>query len=179
VDIRFHTLELPEGTTEKLDGVAMDLKFGPIRGAVAGKKTGTKFLVRVFTGVGTAAAYLVGNTGSSGFYGPISESALLRERIASNIGMAGDQQLNELGYNQHIVVTVPGNTRFYIVLEDDAIEKGGVSGTRPANQASTTMPGSSFPTWDELRQLMQLKQELNATYPQASTQANGAQATQQ
>ena len=90
--------------------------FRPLKGSVSGKKTGTKFLVRTFTGLGTVAAYLVGNGGSSGFYGPLSESALLRERVANNVGVAGDEELNELAFNQNIVVTVPGNTRFYIVL---------------------------------------------------------------
>ncbi len=178
VDIRFHTLELPEGTREKLDGVAMDLRFGPLKGTVAGKKTGTKFLVGTLTGVGTAAAYLVGNTGSSGFYGPISESALLRERIANNIGMAGDQQLNELGFNQHVVVTVSGNTRFYIVLASGTLQKDAAGGLRPATQAPTPMLNTSVPSLEELRQLMQLRQELSTMYPQASAQANSAQPPQ-
>jgi hypothetical protein len=117
VDIRFDRLEMPDGTTQRMDGVAMDLAFRPLKGSVSGKKTGTKFLVRTFTGLGTVAAYLVGNGGSSGFYGPFSESALLRERVANNVGVAGDEELNELAFNQNIVVTVPGNTRFYIVLE--------------------------------------------------------------
>src|SRR5208282_4391456 len=179
VDIRFHTLELPEGMRERLDGVAMDLRFGPLKGQVAGKKTGTKFLVSALTGVGTAAAYLVGNTGSSGFYGPISESALLRERIANNIGMAGDQQLNELGFNQHIVVTVPGNTRFYIVLANRTLEKDVAGGLRPATLALTPTLNTSVPSLEELRQLMQLRQELSTMYPQASAQANSAQPPQQ
>jgi len=117
VDIRFDRLEMPDGTTQRMDGVAMDLAFRPLKGSVSGTKTGTKFLVRTFTGLGTVAAYLVGNGGSSGFYGPLSESALLRERVANNVGVAGDEELNELAFNQNIVVTVPGNTRFYIVLE--------------------------------------------------------------
>jgi hypothetical protein len=179
VDIRFHTLELPEGMREKLDGVAMDLRFGPLKGTVAGKKTGTKFLVSALTGVGTAAAYLVGNTGSSGFYGPISESALLRERIANNIGMAGDQQLNELGFNQHIVVTVAGNTRFYIVLANGTLEKDVAGGAWPGTIAPTPTQNTGIPSLEELRQLMQLRQELSTMYPQASTLANSAQAPQQ
>ncbi len=76
VDIRFDRLEMPDGTTQRMDGVAMDLAFRPLKGSVSGKKTGTKFLVRTFTGLGTVAAYLVGNGGGSGFYGPLSESAI-------------------------------------------------------------------------------------------------------
>jgi hypothetical protein len=168
VDIRFDRLEMPDGTTQRMDGVAMSLSFRPLKGAVSGTRSGTKFLVRTFTGLGTVAAYLVGNGGSSGFYGPLSESALLRERVANNVGIAGDEELNELGFNQNIVVTVPGNTRFYIVL-------GTGSGGRDvgSRQATTSVPigskAATMPSLEELRQLMQLRQELSATYQQAST----------
>jgi hypothetical protein len=168
VDIRFDRLELPDGTTQRMDGVAMDLAFRPLKGSVSGKKTGTKFLVRTFTGLGTVAAYLVGNGGSSGFYGPLSESALLRERVANNVGVAGDEQLNELAFNQNIVVTVPGNTRFYIVLGTGAV--GRDAGSRQA-AASAPSPSrvATTPSLEELRQLMQLRQELSAMYQQTAT----------
>ena len=168
VDIRFDRLEMPDGTTQRMDGVAMDLAFRPLKGSVSGTRTGTKFLVRTFTGLGTVAAYLVGNGGSSGFYGPLSESALLRERVANNVGVAGDEELNELAFNQNIVVTVPGNTRFYIVLGTGSV--GRDAGSR---QAAASVPAGSrvatMPNLDELRQLMQLRQELSAMYQQTAT----------
>jgi len=176
VDIKFDTMEMPDGTTEKIEGVAMDLKFGPLRGDVGGKRTGTKFLVRSLTGVGTVAAYLVGG-GGTGFNGPLSESALLRERMANNVGMAGDQELNDLGFNQNIVVTVPGNTRFYIVLQNVAPGRSGLM--QPTTLTSTSSRSTNVPTLDELRQLMQLKQELSAMYQQASTPSTAVQAAQQ
>jgi hypothetical protein len=168
VDIRFDRLEMPDGSTQKMDGVAMDLAFRPLKGSVSGKKTGTKFLVRTFTGLGTVAAYLVGNGGTSGFYGPLSESALLRERVANNVGVAGDEQLNELAFNQNIVVTVPGNTRFYIVLGTgstgrDAESRQVAPSAQPASRVATA------PSLEELRQLMQLRQELSAMYQQTAT----------
>jgi hypothetical protein len=168
VDIRFDRLEMPDGTTQRMDGVAMDLAFRPLKGSVSGTRTGTKFLVRTFTGLGTVASYLVGNGGSSGFYGPLSESALLRERVANNVGVAGDEELNELAFNQNIVVTVPGNTRFYIVLGTGAVGRDGGS-----KQAVAPFPAGSrvatTPSLEELRQLMQLRQELSAMYQQTST----------
>ena len=173
-DIKFQSLEMPDGSAEKLDGVAMGLDFKPLKGIVTGKNTGTKFLVQAFTGLGTTAAYLVGNAGSGGFYGPISESALLRERLANNIGVAGDQQLNSLALNQHIVVTVPGNTRFYIVLENS----GSVNNTTGGRSSAMTTQRNSLPTLDELRQLVELKEELTSRYQQASAQAASAQAPQ-
>jgi hypothetical protein len=177
VDIKFESLEMPDGSAGKLDGGAMGLDFKPLKGIVTGKKTGTKFLVTAFTGLGTAAAYLVGNSGTAGFNGAISGSTLLRERIANNVGVAGDQELNELGFNQNIVVTVPGNTRFYIVLENTGTANTSAGG-RQASPALTTQR-NRLPTLDELRQLMQLKEELSTMYQQASPQAASAQASQQ
>jgi hypothetical protein len=170
VDIRFDRLEMPDGTTQRMDGVAMDLAFRPLKGSVSGKKTGTKFLVQTFTGLGTVAAYLVGNGGSSGLYGPLSESALLRERVANNVGVAGDEELNELAFNQNIVVTVAGNTRFYIVLGTGST--GRDAGSRQAGaSASPSSRVATMPNLDELRQLMQLRQELSAMYQQVPTSA--------
>src|ERR1700739_525878 len=95
----------------------MDLKFGPLKGDVSGRNRGKNFLVRSVTGIGTVAAYVVGGQGTTGFNGPISENSLLRERLSSNIGMAGQDEINTLASNQTLVVTVPGNTRFYIAIE--------------------------------------------------------------
>jgi hypothetical protein len=109
---------------------------------------------------------------TSRFYGPLSESALLRERVANNVGVAGDEELNELAFNQNIVVTVPGNTRFYIVLGTGST--GRDAGSR---QAATSVPigskASTVPSLEELRQLMQLRQELSAMYQQAGTPPTG------
>ena len=71
-----------------------------------------RFLVRSLTGVGTIAAATVGVQSGLGVNDTISNNVLLRERLADNVALAGDQQLAELGYRQNIVVTVPGNTRF-------------------------------------------------------------------
>ena len=65
VGMQFSQVEMPDGTTEKIDASAMSLNFGPLKGDVSGKKTGTKFLVRTLTGMGTIASYLVGPQGSS------------------------------------------------------------------------------------------------------------------
>jgi hypothetical protein len=177
VDIRFDKFEMPDGTAQKIDGVAMGLDFQPLKGAVSGKDTGTKFLVRTFTGLGTVASYLVGNGGSSGFYGPVSESALLRERVANNIGIAGDQQMSELAFNQNIVVTVPGNARFYIVLETGGTD-GDTGSRQSAAPASAGSREATAPSLDELRQLMQLRQELSALYQQGNAPLAGSQTPQ-
>jgi hypothetical protein len=110
VGFQFDRVETPDGMVEKIDATAMDLKFGPLKGDVSGRNRGKNFLVRSVTGMGTVAAYIVGGQGTTGFNGPISENSLLRERLADNIGMAGQDHINTLVANQSIAVTVPGNT---------------------------------------------------------------------
>jgi type IV secretory pathway VirB10-like protein len=173
VAIQFSRVEMPDGTAEKLDASAMDLNFKPLKGYVSGKKTGTKFLVRSLTGLGTVASYLVGPQASSSA-GLISTNVLMRERLADNIATAGQEELNGLAFNQNLVVTVPGNTRFYIVLQkptSDHAGGGSVAGNATVNKASVN---GSVPTLEELRQLMQLRREINDLY----TQNNGQPAAQ-
>src|SRR5487761_1234368 len=134
VAIRFDTMQMPDGSTEKIDATAMSLTFGPLKGIVSGKRTGTNFLIRAFTGIGQAASYVVG---SNGLNAPLSQGALLRDQIATNVGIAGDQQLNSLAFNQNIVVSVPGNTRFYVV-----IEKGTSAPAEEARPTTTQQPGN-------------------------------------
>lgn len=110
---------MPDGTSEKIDGTAMSLGYGPLKGTVSGSNKAKRILVRSLTGVGTMAAYLVGGPGGfSGASGQLNNSILLRERIASNAGLAGEQEMMNLALNEQIVVTVPANTRFFIVLQD-------------------------------------------------------------
>lgn len=175
VAIRFDMMQMPDGTTEKIDATAMSLAYGPIKGNISGRRTGTRFLVRAFTGIGTAATYLVGAGGSNGFNGPLSQSALLRDRVATNIGIAGDQELNSLAFNQNIVVTVPGNTRFYVVVEKSTASSG--AQVRPT--AVQQVNNAPLPTVEELRQLLQLRRELSDMVQQAGTQNTAPQASQQ
>ena len=88
---------------------------------------------------------------------------------------AGQQQLNELAYRQNIVVTVPGNTRFFIVLAKSA--RSGSAGASPGGQVPFSNPGSNpsyanapTPSAQELRELLELKQELTQMYQQQKTQ---------
>lgn len=162
VAIHFDTIQMPDGSTEKIDATAMSMSFGPLKGVVSGKSTGRNFLIRAFTGIGQAASYVVG---ANGLNAPLSQGALLRGQIATNIGIAGDQQLNSLAFNQNIVVSVPGNTRFYIVIEKDATAS--VQETRATTQRAASRP---VPTAEELRELMQLQQELSELYQQPSVE---------
>jgi len=170
VGIQFSRVEMPDGTAEKIDASAMSLNFGPLKGDVSGKKTGTKFLVRSLTGLGTIASYVVGPQGSASS-GLISPNTLMRERLADNVATAGQEELNGLAFNQNLVVTLPGNTRFYIVVQKPSSDHGGTtSGTRSTGITTAGFTGG-VSTLEELRQLMQLRSEINELYTQASSQA--------
>jgi type IV secretory pathway VirB10-like protein len=176
VGFQFDRIETPNGSVQKIDATAMDLKFGPLRGNVSGRSRGRNFLVRSVTGLGTVAAYVVGGQGTTGFNGPISENSLLRERLASNIGIAGQEEINTLSANQTIVVTVPGNTRFYVVVEKGNSEQSvGKPGVRPMDTNTVSSSGGKVPNLEELRELMQLKNELSQMYLQTSAQPTPAQ----
>lgn len=175
VGFQFERLETPEGTVEKIDATSMDLKFGPIKGNVSGRNRGKNFLVRSVTGIGTVAAYLVGGQGTTGFNGPISENSLLRERLADNVGMAGQDEINTLATDQNIVVSVPGNTRFYVVIEKGNSEGAGRPISRSTAANSPNLSDTKVPTLEELRQLIQLKSELNQMYSQTNAQSVGPQ----
>ena len=164
VSLRFDRIEFPDGTTGKMDGTSMGLDFAPVKGLVSGKRSGTRFLVQTLTGMGTVAAYLVGGNNLSG---PISDSALLRERLADNVAIAGQNEMNGVAFNQNVMVTVPGNTRFYIVVEQSANSSGQAPTARRASSASGFAgDGQAVPNLQELRQLLQLRQELSQLYPQ-------------
>lgn len=166
VAIQFDQLEMPDGNVEKIDATAMDLNFGPLKGNVSGRNRGRNFLVRSMTGIGTVASYVIGGQGGSGFNGPISENSLLRERLAENIGMAGQDEINTLAANQRIVVTIPGNTRFYIVLQKSSSEKQVSPTVRSADANSLALSGARVPSLEDLRELIQLRNELNQMYSQ-------------
>jgi hypothetical protein len=170
VGIRFQSLQLPDGSTQTIDGRSMGLNYKPLEGKVTGRNTGKKFLVRSLTGVGTILAATVGVQGGLGVNDTMSNNVLLRERLANNIALAGEQQLNDLAYHQNIVVTVPGNTRFYIVLTKSGDRSSGTATPGrnvPAGNPNTpTHAAGSLPSVQELRELMQLKTELTQMYQQ-------------
>jgi hypothetical protein len=112
VNVKFDEIELLDGVREKIEAVATDLDLGPIKGTVYGKNTGRNFLVRTAAGIGSVAAMLVGNNTSSSF----SEDDLIRERVAQNVGNAGDSNIMNMAINSRLVVSVPADTKIYVVF---------------------------------------------------------------
>jgi len=112
VGVKFDEIELLDGAREKIDAIGTGLDLGPIKGNVYGKNTGKNFLVRAASGIGSVLAEVAGNNSSAAF----SESDMLRERLAENIGTAGDSEVMSLNANSRVVVSVPADTKIYIVF---------------------------------------------------------------
>ncbi|WP_263357728.1 TrbI/VirB10 family protein [Acidicapsa ligni] len=100
------------GRTEKIEAVGKGLDLGPIKGVVTGKDTGKSLLVRSISGIGSTLAMVLGTNTSSAF----SEDDLIRERLAENIGTAGDSEIMNMAANSKIVVSVPADTKIYVVF---------------------------------------------------------------
>jgi hypothetical protein len=112
VSVKFDEIELLDGAREKIDAVGTGLDLGPIKGNVYGKNTGKNFLVRAASGLGSVLAEVAGNNSSTAF----SEDDMLRERLAENIGTAGDSEMMSLNANSRVVVSVPADTKIYVVF---------------------------------------------------------------
>jgi type IV secretory pathway VirB10-like protein len=170
VALAFEHIEMPDGSTEKIHATAMDLNYRPLKGTVSGKRKGAKFLVSSLSGVGASAAYMVGGHSNEAFNGPLSENSLLRERVADNVGNAGQGELNQLSFNQNIVVTIPANTRFYLVLEEGGMDSSSSTGEHSMRAATSAGGDSNPPTLEELRELIELRRELSQMYQQNDVQ---------
>jgi hypothetical protein len=164
VNVQFHTLRMPNQREEKIEGSAVSLDQKPLKGVVSGKNTGKKLLSRTLSGVGTVAAYVVG-AGGGGLTRTVTGETLLRDRLASNVALAGEQELTSAAYSQNISVTVPANTRFYVVLQKPAVAITAPTATPIAGPARQPV---EMPTVQELRELMDLRREINRMYQESN-----------
>ena len=153
VDLQFDSLLMPDGASVPIEAAATGLDLRPLKGKVEGKNTGKNVLVRSLSGIGQAGSLFLGQGSLSQ---PLSESDLMRERAASNIGETGDEEISRLAVNQQIVVTVPAGLPIYVVLQQTPKSNQPLPQTGPRNP-----PRSSSSNVDQLRQLLQLQQELN------------------
>ena len=137
-----------------------------LQGVVNGKITGKKFLTLALTGIGTIAAFAVGGRGLGG---QVDNSILLRERLSSNVAMGGEQELAMLAFQQNIVVTVPANTRFYLVLNEpglttpaqrqDTVARGGAAALSGAQDVPPVSPLAGMSP-QELQELVSIRNEM-------------------
>jgi hypothetical protein len=95
VGVKFDEIELLDGQREKIEAIG-----------------GKNFLIKAASGVGSLAAMLVGNNSGAAF----SEGDLMRQRVAENFGNAGDSELMSSNATSRIIVSVPADTKIYIVF---------------------------------------------------------------
>jgi type IV secretory pathway VirB10-like protein len=152
IEVHFDSLDLPSGSSLQLEAVATDLQLRPLRGRVEGKGTGKNLLLRSAAGIGQAAATLVGR---GSLNQPLSEEDMLRERLSNNIGQASDQELAATALSQRFVVSLGAGAEIYLVVEKGSTEK----------IVLKNAPGGAVDqhSLDQLRQLLQLERELNAS----------------
>jgi len=129
VSIKFTELELLDRNRLKIEAIGTSLELGPIKGTVSGKNTGRNFLVRTASGIGSVAAMLVGNNTNGAF----SENDMIRQRVAQNIGNAGDTEVMNMALTNRMVVSVPADTPIYIVFTK---REWGTSSARSSSNAS-------------------------------------------
>jgi hypothetical protein len=163
VDLQFDSLLMPDGASVPIEAAATDLDLRPLKGKVSGKNTGKNVLARSLSGIGQAGAMFLGQGSLSQ---PLSESDLIRERVSNNIGETGDEEVSRLAVNQQIVVTVSAGAPIYVILEQAPKSNQPAAPTSARN--SVTSNSSNV---DQLRQLLQLQQELN----QSATNTQAAQ----
>ena len=161
IDIQFDSLLMPDGASVAIEAAATDLNLRPLKGRVEGKNTGKNVLVRSLSGIGQAGSMLLGQ---GNLRQPLNESDLIRERVSSNIGEAGDEEVSRLVMTQRIAVTVSAGVPIYLVLEQMPKSNQGSS------QPGRSMAPANSANADQLHQLLQLQQELNDTTTNRSTQ---------
>ena len=155
VDIQFDSLLMPDGAVIPIEAAATGLDLRPLKGKVEGKNTGKNVLVRSLSGIGQAGSMLVGQ---GSLNQPLSESDLMRERVSNNVGEAGDEEVSRLVITQHIVVTISADIPIYVVLEQTPKSNQGTQ-----QPSARSVPTSTSANVEQLRQLLQLQQELNQT----------------
>ena len=113
MNINFTALEMPSGENVSISAIGATTSLQALKGQVTGKDVGRSLAVRSLAGLGEAGAMLVGQGGVNS---AVSESDLIRQRAAENIGNGADQQVTSLMTAQHIVVSVPAGTEIYLIF---------------------------------------------------------------
>jgi len=152
VDLQFDSLLMPDGASVPIEASGTGLDFRPLKGKVEGKDTGKNVFVRSLSGIGQAGSLLLGH---GPLNQPLSESDLMRQRVASNIGETVDEEVSRLAVNQQIVVTVSAGMPIYVAIQQAP------KSNQPPIPGARSLPAASTANIDRLRQLLQLQQELN------------------
>lgn len=103
VGVDFTEIDLFDRSREKIEAIGTSTDMGPIQGNVYGRRNGRNFLIRALSGLGSTAMMVVENNVN----GPYSESDMIRERAADNLGMATDRQLMQLNSERTFLFRCP------------------------------------------------------------------------
>ena len=157
VGLRFQSIQRPSDPAPiPFDARAIGLNFQPLKGVVTGRNTTRRFLVRAASGIGEMTAATVGmSRGSAGGADALNNNVLIREQLMNNVGSAGDQELQQLAYSERRVVTLAGNTRFYLVIDHEAKQR-----ERQDQQQKQPAPDANATSASMQAQLVELRKEL-------------------
>ncbi len=155
VGLHFQSIQRPSDPEPILfEARAIGLNYQPLKGVVSGRNSNRRFLVRAASGIGEMTAATVGMSGGTAGTNALSNNVLIREQLMNNIGSASDQKLQQLAYSEHRVVTLAGNTRFYLVIDHEAKQREQRDGqSQPAPDVNTSNASMQA-------QLVELRKEL-------------------
>ena len=155
VGLHFQSIQRPSDPAPiPFEARAIGLNYQPLKGVVSGRNATRRFLVRAASGVGEMTAATVGMSRGTGSADALNNNVLIREQLMNNVGSASDQELQQLAYSEHRVVTLAGNTRFYLVIDHEAKQRERRDGqSQPAPDANTSNASMQA-------QLVELRKEL-------------------
>ena len=155
VGLHFTSIQRPSDPAPiPFEARAIGLDYRPLKGVVTGRNRGRRFLVRAGTGLGQIAAATIGTAQGTGTADALNSNVLIREQVMNNIGSAADQEIQQMAYSEHRVVTLPGNTRFYLVINHQAKPRERRD-TREQQAADSEASNASLQA-----QLLELRKEL-------------------
>lgn len=155
VGLHFQSMQrLSDPAPLPFEARAIGLDYKPLKGVVTGRNRSRRFLVRAASGIGEMTAATVGMNRGTGAGDALNNNVLIREQVMNNVGSAGDQGIQQMAYSEHPVVTLPGNTRFYLVVDHEAKQRERRDGqSQQAVDGNTNNPGIQA-------QLVELRKEL-------------------
>jgi hypothetical protein len=109
VSVNFEEIE--HGVREKIDAVGTDLNLGRSKEA-----SSERIRERTFWYGQRPALDRCSQKSRATTPAALSEDDMLRERLAENIGTAGDSEVMSLNANSRVVVSVPADTKIYVVF---------------------------------------------------------------
>ena len=116
---------VPIGASTSLDA---------LKGQVTGNNVVRSLAVRSLAGLGEASAMLVrqNNVGAA-----VSESDLIRQRAAENIGNSADQQATSFLTTQHVVVSISAVADLLIFIKPHGVSS---TAAQTVNVSASTKP---------------------------------------